>query len=511
VQVGVIVAGLAAAAFAVAFLPGFLVRINGGGEEFRAGLVANALAQFNSSPLIGTGPGTWVAQRVAFTPANTLDYYIPHAHNVFVQTLSELGILGAAGGLLGLVILGRLLVEAIRSGDRRRQAMAWASAFGIVYFAGHNLFDFELNFTPALIALAVPVAYLDATSSSRNAMFERLPPVARRGAPLAGVLAIVVAVGFLTWSESQATLQAQAVAAINADRPADGLEAARAAALADPGFAAYHLTHAIAAYDTNLLPEAAEAFRTAASLDDLPNAWLGLAAAETRLGNTDDAKVALDRALRLGRQQPAILLAAAALERSLHDDGAASLLADLLAARPCLAEDAGFRALAGTDLVGVTAEAARQLDGTPAEVELDLCLRRDEDATAAAGSLTGDVGAVMRLVVQGWHGSPYAREALDQIAHTHPLDQTALGWSARLARRAGDTEAAADDERWGNLASVYAGFLARPTGTAPRGGSAVGTVGSTAQFYGHYTYRRPTPWDLIPIDLPHLIDENVGG
>jgi hypothetical protein len=31
------------------------------------------------------------------------------------------------------------------------------------------------------------------------------------------------------------------------------------------------------------------------------------------------------------------------------------------------------------------------------------------------------------------------------------------------------------------------------------------TVGTLASFYGHYTYRRPTPFDLTPPGLPRLV------
>ena len=45
-------------------------------------------------PLTGQGPGSWAPDRIAFTDASEIDYYIPHAHNVPAQTLAEFGLVG---------------------------------------------------------------------------------------------------------------------------------------------------------------------------------------------------------------------------------------------------------------------------------------------------------------------------------------------------------------------------------------------------------------------------------
>ena len=76
-----VAAVLAVAAAAVA-APLIAIRAAAGGEDLRAGFVGTALDMFRSDPITGGGPGTWVVRRIAFTPSDGIDYYVPHAHNI---------------------------------------------------------------------------------------------------------------------------------------------------------------------------------------------------------------------------------------------------------------------------------------------------------------------------------------------------------------------------------------------------------------------------------------------
>jgi len=110
----------------------------------------------------------------------------------------------------------------------------------------------------------------------------------------------------------------------------------------------------------------------------------------------------------------------------------------------------------------------------------------------------------MGLVLAAWDGDPNARVQLEAFARQHPFDDLALGWTARLARRAGDIAAAERFERWANITEVYSGAGFRDMTIATGPADPATTTGSSAAFYGHYTYRRPTPWNLIPRDLTQL-------
>ena len=73
---------------------------------------------FADSPLLGLGPGTWAARRIAYTEPGELDFVTPHAHDVYLQTAAELGIVGLAVG----VIVARVRRVAGRRCDPRGPA-----------------------------------------------------------------------------------------------------------------------------------------------------------------------------------------------------------------------------------------------------------------------------------------------------------------------------------------------------------------------------------------------------
>ena len=73
-----------------------------------------ALRMFSEAPLLGTGPGTWAVQRAAYTEPSEFDCYIPHAHDVYLQTLAELGIVGLLAGALALPAVAWLILRGLR-------------------------------------------------------------------------------------------------------------------------------------------------------------------------------------------------------------------------------------------------------------------------------------------------------------------------------------------------------------------------------------------------------------
>ena len=342
---------VAVVAIGVIVLPGVLFRAGSGGEGLRTGYWQAALRMFAEAPLFGTGPGTWVAQRVRYTDLPANDYTIPHAHDIYLQTLAEMGIVGALAGVVVVVVLGRLLLRSVRSGDRGRVWMGWAAIFGLAYYAGHQLLDFYPNFPASLIAIAVPIAWLDA-AEERSAVPEAVPHGVGAGSrirvtalalPLAVVAAIALASGFLRWSETWASMHETAVAAMNDGDYAAALEPARSAVAADPAMTPFQVTLGLAASKAGHPAEAAAAFAKAAAADDLPAAWLGLVAARVELGDQIGAIEALERALRLGIIQPAIAIAAADLYSRLGETARADeLVLAAIADDPRLAGDPGL-------------------------------------------------------------------------------------------------------------------------------------------------------------------------
>ncbi len=327
-----------AAGALVALGPTILRRLGEGGEDLRFNYLLAAGRMFAEAPVLGTGPGTWVIQRVRYTYAPETDYYIPHAHNIYAQTFAELGVVGALAGVVLLVGLAGLIRGAIRDDDPTRRRWGWAAAFAVVYFAAHQLLDFYMNMPAILFAAVLPVAWLDATSrrgSSADAPAApaRLERPARVG-QVAGVVALALALVGFGLSERTASTHAGAVAAYDEGVWAEADILAQEAVVEDPAWPPYQFTEGLTAAAAGEHQRAADAFRRAAEADDLPEAWLDLAAEEALLGNGDAAREALDHAVRLGLQRPALAMAIGELAARLgNTDLAASAFAAAMRGR----------------------------------------------------------------------------------------------------------------------------------------------------------------------------------
>ena len=112
-----------------------------------------ALDDFRAHPVVGSGAGSfgrwWLAHRTTF-------YSVGEAHNLYVQTLAEGGVVGFA---LLVALLGLPLIAAVRA---RRHPLV-APAFGAyVAFLVHAAVDWDWQMPAvtllALFAAAVPVA-----------------------------------------------------------------------------------------------------------------------------------------------------------------------------------------------------------------------------------------------------------------------------------------------------------------------------------------------------------------
>ena len=198
VWVGVgVVAVVGFAAFAV-LLPVILVRLGSGGEEGRLTFMATAFRMFLSAPIAGFGPGGWAPRRIAFTEPGEIDYYVPHAHDVYLATAAEYGVIGLAAGAVAVACVLWLIVRAVRDPDPVRRRFGWASLFGLVYFGAHQLLDFYPNMPAALFAFALPIAFLDATAGrSVTANLVQLGPRLVNAARVGLFVAVLAAVATL--------------------------------------------------------------------------------------------------------------------------------------------------------------------------------------------------------------------------------------------------------------------------------------------------------------------------
>jgi tetratricopeptide (TPR) repeat protein len=511
-RVGAIVGGLAAGAAALVLTPAILLRVGAGGEDLRSSYLVIAGRLFEDAPLTGVGAGNWVVDRIAATASGETDYYIPHAHNVYAQTAAEHGLLGLLAGAIAIGCLAWLIRGALRDPDEVRRRWAWAALFASVYFGVHQLLDFYANFPAMIFAFALPVAWLDATAP-RSITAGFAPPRIGAGARrLVGVGAALTAAVVLAVSVAGLVAQEAPAQAMDTGRDAAGrgdwaaaLPLFRAANDADPAMPAYTFARGLGEARAGDPARALTALESVAASDDLPVAWLDVAALRQAAGDVRGALVALDRALRLGRQQPGVLFAAGAiLERAGDMPAADADWATTLQALPSLAGDPWWTDPArAARWPGIRAAA---LAGMAPETATDLWLSSGDTTQAAASAAQiADPAARQRtqLAVAAWSGSSAARSSLDVYAQDHPFDMTAVAWAGRVAARAGDLVGLQRYRVWA-ITVTNTAFQVGEVRVAPAGVS-VSPAGLNSPFWGQYTYRRATPQDQLVPSLPHLV------
>jgi tetratricopeptide (TPR) repeat protein len=358
-----------------------------------------------------------------------------------------------------------------------------------------------------LLLLAIPLARLDGASDRRIG----LPSGARRwsaflaaGGLTVLVVASVVSVVVLARAEILAAVHQLAVAQMDRGDLPSALGLAQTVARDDADMPPYLVTHGLAALAAGDWPAAAAALESAARVDDLPQSWLGLALAQTESGaEPGDVAGTLERAMRLGVQQPAVTYAAAVLYDRLGmrpeaDEAYATALANV----PALAGDPSWTA----DAVSTHRFAA----------VLDSAIERAGDRGWEIALMAGDperalelIGpdrslGLLRTVVRAWSGDANAAQTIYAQADAMPLDLFRLLWGARTADRHGLPEQARRYRRLMEIAHPgHPGVEDVRVGPPNLRREAV--TGAHAINYGTYMYRRPTPFDLLPMGLPHLV------
>lgn len=502
-----------AAGAAVAVGPAILMRLAGGGDELRVTLNLTALRMFAEDPLTGSGPGTWVVRRAAFTEPQEVDYYIPHAHNVFTQGLAEFGLVGIGVGLIVSAFVGRLLLTAIRDGDPDRQRMAWAAVFGLTYFFGHQLVDSYMNMPAILFAAVIPIAFLDATAPATKAAGDRRRSLGllAEGRVGLGVMAVACAIS-LAWliriDVVASTSLAASAAAIDED---DGRAAslAREALAGDPDLIAYWFQTGLAtATEEGQEAEVAlDLMRRSAEADDFPQAWLNVAAMEETRGDQAAARDALAAAMRLGWQQPAVSFPAGVLYLQLGmDESAIEAFAQALLLAPELGDDPFWQSDPAVNAVHEpSVERALSLADSSVAPFVAMYGGRLKDARVLAQQLPGTEGQIAVLAIDAWLGDDDAQAALVAMAEANPLDTRPVVWSSLLAERDGDDATRARFASWAGIVGGSLGTaIGQDTIVTDKPWNRRQVAGPNANFQGLYTYRRLYPWDLLVPGLPKL-------
>lgn len=498
------VAGLGALAV---LAPLLIRRATDSGADLRLNYVLAAQRMFAEAPILGVGPGSWVIEHIRYTQASETLYYIPHAHNVYAQTGAELGVVGIVVGLFMLVCIASLIGSAIRDPNALRRRWGWAAAFSFTYFALHQVLDFYPNMPAILFAAAMPIAWLDGTTEQPITLVSRqLPNRLGRRSLVFSVGILILAAGGTFLTEIPAGRSAAAVdLANNGQWSAADVEAQEAVSL-DPAWPSYLFTMGLTASNVGDHIRAAAAFRKVAESDDVPEAWLDLAAEEDVLGNNEAALEALTRAARLGLQRTGLAMAIGDLAARLGDlrlsDDAFALA---ISRTPSLAGDGWWQASPerAAQLLRVVDQALPM--ALPANRwEIALMAGQLDRARALVASTPDNAGAFEDTIIKAWTGDEDAFHRVLALCSKEPLNVRALGWAARLEGQRGQIDEQNRYLRWAFTIGSTAGTEIRVSDRQMIGRTAQGDVG---EFWGTYTYRRPTPWNLLVPSLVQLTIE----
>ncbi len=454
---------------AVAVLVGILMLVAGGrlaalsgrltleDPGYRAGFADASLRMFGASPLSGSGPGTWQVLRAANADPTAPDLYIPHAHNLYLQTLAEFGLVGVVAGVVFVGAVGLLIARAVRSDHDMRQRVGYAALFGVVLLAVQQVGDLLVNVPALLFAMALPVAWLDAAAQPRLAdLNENGRDHVRRPMGLLPMAAAVVTCAiFLGLARIEAITDSadRGVSAANDGRWAEATIAFGQAVAADPAMSVYQFQLGVSAANVGDLRTAESALATSAAADDYTYAWLNLAAVRWQRGDLSGARDALARAERLGLQRTPVAIAAGWLHQQLGDEQAAiEDYATAVAQDPTLADDPFWASSSGPPGgLGAILRIVEPRVGPTTRLQIDLVLGRFDRARVEAATLSGQDLALYSLVVPAWEGDPSAWLALQAEAARRPLDPAPAVWARIVAAHLGDHVGLERYGRWLNV------------------------------------------------------------
>lgn len=504
------IALLAGGAMAVLVLamtlgPRLLDRLVNSGDGGRPSYFAAALRMFEDAPVTGLGPGAWAARRIAYLEPGEVDFSVPHAHNVYLQTAAETGLVGIVAGVIAALAVGWLIYRSLRSGDDRRMAWAWALLFGTTYLAIVSLVGFYASLPGVVMLWVIPLAMLDGLATGGIGVPRRLA-VAATGRVAVAALAVACAasIAVLGWAESSATTLASATTAADEGDWTVAAEAATAAVEADP-HPAHQLMRALSAMASGEWASAIEKYEASLEVDDLPHAWVGLARATLENGGSEgDVVAALESAMRMGRQDAAIMVAVAdTFERLGRTTDADDAMTTAVQLQPGLAPDlvwgTGPQAVARRDRI--VESAIEQAGGAGWRVALgsgDVAQARELLVSSGVES-----GTAFDFV-EALSGDADARRRIQESAEANPTDPSLLLTAAALSERAGDHELAARYRRLALFRQEGVSYLGLPV-TVGEGCDDGTPAPARTELHGLWAYRRDLPRRLLPVGAPCLL------
>jgi tetratricopeptide (TPR) repeat protein len=471
---------LAGSGLGAALVPVLAVRFTQGGELLRLDLWRSALTIFSQHPLFGAGPGTWVQLKLEATPAGATNLVLPHAHDLYVQTLAEVGIVGSMA-LVGLVVLiGRRLLSGTRSRDRGLAVESCAGRVGLVAIAGQSLTDDVVNLPAVCLLLVLVVGWIDGglvatrdaseVTADRSARGWRLTwPLGRIVGALA-LAAVVVSILPIAAFDRAALAADEGNAAAATGDWTSALASYDDALALDPGMTLYAIERATALGRVGRTAEARTQLTSATEADQLPMNLVSLAALDASAGDCSAALGHAELAVQRGPNDAAVALNAGAIaERCANDvEAAVAWYGAGLAAMPQLAGDPWWNEPVRSGLrTAILARASGILAAAGDRARMVVLAAWSGDLDGASQLLAAlPAPCVTCQAVIDWQSGdhPAAIAGLRADLAAHPLEWTAAAALARYSWFDGDVAGAQKYQRW---AEIVQGDSAPGTVTAP--------------------------------------------
>lgn len=451
--VGLAVGGAAAVAIAAVVLaPSVLGRLTLSGAELRGWYWRSATELFERSPLTGTGPGTWAQLKLAEALPGEANYSVPHAHSLYFQTISEVGILGAGALLLLVAVFLWRSVQVYRRGDVWTRMQVVAVLVGLAGLVAQQIPDYLMNLPGVTLVAGLLIAWVDGADAGipdeRSLM--RASVSRRLATPVAialGAVLLISAPTTLTINRAMWIAQEANVKAAAGDW-ADALASYDEAIAADPDFTLYRLERANALAHLGRLEEARQEYRPMVEVDLLPENLLGLAAIELALGNPGRAAELARIGIRHGWRNATVELNVGRILEATGDRaGALEAYGAALYTNPALARSSYWELADRTvtrDAVVSSARGAMHAasDHGSAAIVAAYAGHIDMARTDAAAIQDDASRRLTQAVIEGIGGDRrVGMEELRAIVDSSPGEFTATIWLARFLNDVGHPEA----------------------------------------------------------------------
>lgn len=402
----------------------------GSNLESRARIWNQAVGVFGADPITGSGPGTFSWMRLAHVPQFSDPIGVFLAHNAWLQTLADGGVL--LGAAFGAVVL--LWVGALWRGRAGMTVGERAAAASVIGLGAASLLD-DFSFLPAMVAMAVTLAAWSVPSPRTR---WRVGAAARPWL-LSGALLVAAVVTVPTIDVERARLIAgEGRSAAVAGRWQEAADLFAAASALHPTNPLLHLSRGLALAETGDQAASREAYGRARALSPGdPRAAGALAALAEEPGERI-------RLLEVATRTSTDAQYAVRLSSSLREIGDAAAAAEAYALAVVLRTDLyawlddGATGPAAADVrAAIPAVASKVHARDPDRVRRVLW-----DVRLADGTLPRDAPAAWRAVAQASAGRrEAARNAVAESRRAAPHDQMTHLAAAAVARFACDEDA----------------------------------------------------------------------